>query len=67
MKKFKMELRQIEGAELLLREQLKSILGGQKLALDPTCPDGQFVCTCTNGSGSSTCCASSVEECWSAC
>lgn len=66
MKKLKLQLQEMKGAELLSREQLRSIVGGQ-LQKDPggDCPDGQFWCTC-NGS-TNGCCASTVQECWDAC
>lgn len=62
----------MDGAELLSRDQLKSILGGQKAGFDDCsgdhgCPDGQFPCTCESGSGCAVGCVSTIQECWNLC
>lgn len=66
MKKLKLQVQEFKGAELLSREQLKTIVGGMQVKDTGSCPDGQFWCTC-NGSEGSGCCASTMQECWDAC
>lgn len=63
MHKLTLDLSQIPGAEILSKDQLKNVIGGDGAG----CPEGTFPCTCTSGSGSYSGCVSSVQECWDAC
>jgi hypothetical protein len=64
MSKLKLSLQNIEGAEILSREQLKNVLGGW--GIDPgsgydagcsvTCNAGYYACCNQNGSGGSPTC-----------
>ena len=65
MKKLKLNLQQIDSAEVLTRSQLKKVLGG--LSGSNTCPTGEVPCTCTSDSGSFSGCVSSVADCWNKC
>lgn len=61
MNQFKSKFQNMEGTEVLSREQLKQIVGAMD---DCGCPTGQFKCTCN---GVSYGCVSSVQECWNKC
>jgi len=50
MNNFKKKFENIDGTQLLTREQLRTIVGGDTCG---NCPEGEFLCTCDNGS--STC------------
>ena len=61
MKRLKLKLSELQGAEILSREQLKNILGGDGSGSssgctgDSQCGPGQKCCTATDGSGRMVC------------
>ncbi len=61
----KLKLQDFKASELLTRDQLKKITGGD--SSDAGCPTGKFWCRCTNGDSGVLFCASSIQECWDAC
>lgn len=59
-------LSSFNGENALSRNQMKTVFGGNA-ELTAACPEGTFSCTCTSDSGSSSGCASSIEQCFASC
>jgi len=65
MKKLKLDPQQFAGNQVLSRDEMRKIQGGQKGSTD--CPDGQVPCNCSSSSGSFSGCADSAQDCWNKC
>lgn len=65
MKKLTLQPKEINGAEVLTRDQLKRVLGGisQSSSLPLNCTPPTFYCECDSGSGGFGFCADSIAQC----
>lgn len=68
MKKLKLSLLQSDGSEILSREQLRKITGGEN-GSDPTinCPPGMIPCTCESDTNQFYGCVEVWTDCWLLC